>query len=55
MPTVKEVFEDLPDFIPNVEEDEDEDSGQGLEVSAYDPEELEEGDRVFMTTIRDPP
>ena len=55
MPTVEEVFEDLPEFIPNVEEDEDEDSGQGPEVSAHNPDELEEGDRVFMTTIRDPP
>ena len=51
MPTVEEVFEDLPDFIPNVEEDEDKDSGQGLEVSAHNPDKLEEGDRVFMTTI----
>ena len=55
MPTVEEVFEDLPEFIPNVEEDEDKDSGQGPEVSAHNPDELEEGDRVFMTTIRDPP
>ena len=55
MPTVEEVFEDLPEFIPNVEEDEDEDSGQGPEVSAHNPDKLEEGDSVFMTIIQDPP
>ena len=54
MPTVEEVFEDLPDFIPSVEEDEDEDSGQGPEVSTHNPDKLEEGDRVFMTTMQDP-
>ena len=37
-----------------MEEDEDKDSGQGPEVSAHNPDKLE-GDRVFMTTIRDPP
>ena len=56
MPTVEEVFEDLPDFIPNVEEeDKDEDSRQGPEIPAHNPDEIEEGDRVFMTTIWDPP
>ena len=54
MLTVEEVFEDLPDFIPNVEEDEEEDSGQGPEIPEHNLDELE-GDRVFMTTIWDPP
>ena len=50
MPTVEEVFEDPADPIPDFPEGVDTDP----ESDIKNPDELEPGDRVFMTTIQDP-
>ena len=49
MPTVEEVFEDTVDPIPDFPEGVDTDPENDIK----NPDELEPGDRVFMTTIQD--
>jgi hypothetical protein len=44
MPKVEEVCEDLSEFIPNVEDSDNKDLGQGPKVSANNPDEIEDGD-----------
>ena len=49
MPTVEDVFEDPVDPIPDFPEGLDTDPENDIK----NPDELEPGDRVFMTTIQD--
>src|SRR6267154_6808766 len=49
MPTVEEIFEDPPEFHSDYSEAEFE-----AEEPQDNPDEIEPGDRVFMTTVHDP-
>jgi hypothetical protein len=47
MPTMEDVFEDIPELYPDTEDDsgDEEDKTDNAEA----PDEIEEGDRIFMT------
>jgi hypothetical protein len=53
MPTVEEIFEDPPELPSNSSN-----AGSEAEFEEEDPQdnpdEIEPGDRVFMTTVHDP-
>jgi Retroviral aspartyl protease len=49
MPTIEEIFEDPPEFPSDNSEAEFE-----VEYPLDNPDEIEPGDRVFMTTVHDP-
>jgi hypothetical protein len=51
MPTVEEIFEDES---PSDYSEEDSDTEPEAEDPADDPDRVELGDRVFMTTVYDP-
>jgi hypothetical protein len=49
MPTVEKVFEDTPELYPDTEDDGDDDGDDADNAEA--PDEIEEGDRIIMTTV----
>jgi transposase InsO family protein len=51
MPTVEDVSEDIPELYPDTEDDSGDEEDDTDHAEA--PDEIEEGDRVFMTTVYD--
>src|SRR5882762_7678214 len=51
MPTVEDVAEDIPELYPDTEDDFGD--GEDETDNAEAPDEIEEGDRIFMTTVYD--
>jgi hypothetical protein len=47
MPTVEDVAEDMPELCPDTEDDSDDEEDETDNAEASD--EIEEGDRIFMT------
>jgi Reverse transcriptase (RNA-dependent DNA polymerase) len=53
MPTIEEIFEDPPEF-PSNDSEADSEAEFEAEDPLDNPDEIEPGDRVFMTTVHDP-
>ena len=53
MPTVEEIFEDPPEFHSDYSEANSETEFE-TEEPQDNPDEIEPGDRVFMTMVHDP-
>jgi hypothetical protein len=51
MPTVEDVSEDIPELYLDTEDDSGDEEDETDNTEA--PDEIEEGDRIFMTTIHD--
>jgi hypothetical protein len=51
MPTIEEIIEDTLEHYPDMEDDSDDSGDDADDTGAQD--EIEDGDRIFMTTIYD--
>src|SRR6267154_5290019 len=51
MPMVEDVSEDIPELYSDTEDDSDDEEDEADNAEASD--EIEEGDRIFMTTVYD--